>query len=88
MWNPEQPKPATTWEADLDALMDRISTTADPAQRRTAFAEAQRVVAREVPVICFAFPKLPIAVNSRVADGMPAPFRPPLLWNPSVLRVR
>jgi hypothetical protein len=45
-------------------------------------------MAREVPVLYFAFPRLPIAVNSRVFDGTPAPFRPPLLWNPSVIGVR
>jgi len=88
IWNPEQSKPATAWEAELDAVMDRVATTLDPAERRSRFAEAQRIIAREVPVICFAFPRLPIAINSRVAGATPAPFRPPLLWNPSVVRLQ
>jgi peptide/nickel transport system substrate-binding protein len=88
VWNPEQQGPHTTWEAELDGLMDRVATTLEIEERRALFAEAQRIMAREVPVVCFAFPRLSIAVNSRVADATPAPFRPPLLWNPSGLRVQ
>lgn len=88
VWNPEQRSPATTWEAELDRLMDRVATTLDVEQRRTLFDKAQHIMAREVPALCFAFPRLSIAVSSRVSDATPAPFRPPLLWNPSWLRVQ
>jgi len=88
MWNPEQRAPATAWEAEIDALMEQVSTESNIDRRRELFVDVQRIMAREVPVLCFAFPRLPIAVNSRVVDGMPAPFRPPLLWNPAVIGVR
>jgi peptide/nickel transport system substrate-binding protein len=88
MWNPEQRVPSTRWEADIDALMDQIVATLDTDRRRELFAEVQRVMAREAPVLCFAFPRLTIALNSRVVDGTPAPFRPPLLWNPAVIGLR
>ena len=88
MWNPDQRTPSTAWEAEIDALMEKVSTTLDTDRRRALFAEVQRIMAREVPVLCFAFPRLPIAVNSRVADARPAPFRPPLLWNPAVIGLR
>jgi peptide/nickel transport system substrate-binding protein len=86
VWNPEQSKPATKWETELDAAMDRVAATPDSEERRAQFAEAQRIIAREVPVLCFAFPRLPLAINSRVAGATPASFRPPLLRNPSLLR--
>ncbi len=88
VWNPEQRTPITAWEAEIDALMEQVSTTVDIDRRRQLFGDVQRIMAREVPVLCFAFPRLPIAVNSRVIDGMPAPFRPPLLWDPAVIGVR
>jgi peptide/nickel transport system substrate-binding protein len=88
MWNAEQRAPATAWEAEIDALMEQVSTESNIERRRELFVDVQRIMAREVPVLCFAFPRLPIAVNSRVVDGMPAPFRPPLLWNPAVIGVR
>jgi peptide/nickel transport system substrate-binding protein len=88
VWNRAQRAPSLAWEAEIDALMERVSDTADPDRRRELFDEIQRIMAREVPVLCFAFPRLTIAVNSRVVDGMPAPFRPPLLWNPAVIGLR
>jgi peptide/nickel transport system substrate-binding protein len=88
VWNPGQRAPSTGWEAKIDALMDQVSTTLDPDRRRELFAEVQRIMAREAPIMCFAFPRLPMAVSSRVVDATPAPFRPPLLWNPAVIRVR
>jgi peptide/nickel transport system substrate-binding protein len=88
MWNPEQRAPSTAWEAEIDALMEQVATESNIERRRELFVDVQRIMAREVPVLCFAFPRLPIAVNSRVVDGMPAPFRPPLLWNPAVIGVR
>jgi len=88
LWNPEQRVAATTWEADIDRLMDQVSTTIDPHERRTAFEKVQEIIAREVPVLCFAFPRQRIAVSSRIVDATPAPYRPPLLWNPAAIGVR
>jgi peptide/nickel transport system substrate-binding protein len=88
VWNPGQRAPSTEWEARIDALMDHVSTILDTHRRRELFAEVQRIMAREAPILCFAFPRLPIAVSSRVIGATPAPFRPPLLWNPSVIGVR
>jgi peptide/nickel transport system substrate-binding protein len=88
MWNPSQRTPSTPWESAIDALMDQASTTLDTGQRRALFAEVQRIMAREVPVLCFAFPRLSFAMNTRVLDATPAPFRPPVLWNPAVIKIR
>jgi peptide/nickel transport system substrate-binding protein len=88
MWNLEQRTPSTAWEAEIDRLMDQVSTTLDTERRVALFADVQRIIARELPVVCFAFPRLPLAVNARVTGATPAPFRPPLLWNPAVLSVR
>ena len=88
MWNPGQDAPATPWEAEIDALMNQMSTTLEHGRRRQKFADVQRIMARELPVVCFAFPRLPIAVSARVADATPAPFRPPVLWNPAVISLK
>jgi peptide/nickel transport system substrate-binding protein len=87
VWNPAQPKPATQWEAAIDALMNDVETGLDPESRRRAFHEIQRIMAREVPAICFAFPQLPFALSTRLAGATPAPSRPPVLWNPAALFV-
>jgi peptide/nickel transport system substrate-binding protein len=87
VWNPEQRTPATRWEAEIDRLMDRMSTSVDPHQRRELFAGVQAIVADEVPVLCFAFPRISIAIHARITDATAAPFRPTVLWNPAVIAV-
>jgi peptide/nickel transport system substrate-binding protein len=81
MWNPRQPAPATRWEREIDALMNEGATTLDLDRRRALFARVQEIVAREVPILCFGFPRFPVAVSSRLVNARPAAFRPPLLWN-------
>ncbi len=87
VWNPGQSTPATPWEREIDELMDDISTSSDQRHRVQRFSEVQRILSREVPALCFAFPRLWVAVNARIAQATPAAFRPPLLWNPAVIAV-
>jgi len=88
VWNPGQRKAATEWEAAIDRLMNEVETGLDPDARRRAFADIQRIMAREVPAICFAFPQLSFALSTRLAGATPAPSRPPVLWNAASLSVR
>jgi len=87
MWNPEQRVPATPWEAEMDQLMNEISTTLDIERRRMLFARVQGIVAEQVPVLCFAFPRVSIAISARISGAAPVPFRPPVLWKPEVITV-
>ena len=87
VWNPSQRTPETSWESEIDRLMDQVLTTLDPKRRRDLFADVQRTIAREVPVLCFAYPRLSFAMSTRIVHATPAPFRPPVLWNPSAIDV-
>jgi peptide/nickel transport system substrate-binding protein len=87
VWNPGQAVPATPWEAEVDRLMDRVSASLDPARRRASFNTVQQILARELPVLCFAFPNVAVATSWRVANARPAAFRPPVLWNAGELDV-
>jgi peptide/nickel transport system substrate-binding protein len=88
VWNPEQRLPATSWESDVDRLMNAMATAQDPATRHALFADVQRIIAQQVPVLCFAFPRQRIALASRIAGATPTAFRPPVLWNAAALRLR
>ena len=57
VWNVRQKAPATQWESEIDGLMQQVATTADAGRRRQLFADVQHIMAREVPVLCFAFPR-------------------------------
>lgn len=87
VWNPAQVTPATTWERRLDELMLQMASELDPERRRALFAEVQGIMARELPVLCFAFPRVWVAMNARVLHATPAAARPPILWNPAVVGV-
>ncbi|HEX5071382.1 MAG TPA: ABC transporter substrate-binding protein [Vicinamibacterales bacterium] len=81
VWHIQQPKPATTWEASIDDLMRRQSSTIDSNQRHELFAEAQRQLARHAPVLCFAAPHVVIATSARVGGVTASVLNPPVLWN-------
>jgi peptide/nickel transport system substrate-binding protein len=88
VWNPEQAKPATEWERRIDGLMLEMSSTLDGDRRRRLFGEVQQIWAADLPVICFAFPRSWLAMNPRIRNATPALFRPPVLWNATMLGVR
>lgn len=87
LWNAGQPRPATEWERRIDDLIQQQARTADSVERRRLFGEAQRILADEQPVICFAAPRLVSVLSTRVANATPAPLRPMVLWNAESLAI-
>lgn len=87
LWNAEQHTPATEWERRIDEVMQQQVLTTDTRERRRLFAEAQRILGEHLPVICFAAPRLIVAMTPRVVNARPAPLKPPVLWNADVLAV-
>jgi len=80
-WNPNQKTPATAWEAKIDDLMTKQSSSMNDDERRRLFAEAQRVFAEHEPVLYFAAPKVILATSARVHGTRPSVLSPNLLWN-------
>ena len=79
LWHPNQKAPATQWEARIDDLMQRQSTTLDRGERRRLFGEVQRVFVAHNPAIYFVTPRIYVATSMRVAPiaGLE---RPQILW--------
>jgi peptide/nickel transport system substrate-binding protein len=84
-WNPEQRTPATDWEARIDSVMREHAGSQDLQRRQQAFAEVQRIFARELPSIYFVAPRVMLAVSPRVVNATPAPHVPQLLWSADTL---
>ncbi len=51
LWNPNQPQPATDWEARIDDLYVRASQELDHSQRVALYHRAQAIAAENLPVI-------------------------------------
>lgn len=80
-WHPGQVTPATEWEARIDVLMQQQATTVDLAERRRLFAQAQRILAEQMPALWFVAPRQTVAVSGRIRGATPSIFFPPVLWN-------
>jgi peptide/nickel transport system substrate-binding protein len=88
VWNMEQPKPATPWEAQLDALMLKMAAERNLPVRQGLFYQAQKIFSDNLPVIYFAVPRVYVATSTRVLGAIPAPSRPPILWNADAIGVK
>jgi peptide/nickel transport system substrate-binding protein len=88
VWDPGQKTPATTWEAQIDALMQRMAAPAPLPERQRTFAEVQQIFGAQLPAIYFVTPKVTIAMSRRVGGAEAVILDPKILWNPDVLFVR
>jgi peptide/nickel transport system substrate-binding protein len=88
VWHLGQKAPATDWERRIDDLMRQQISTTNLAERQRLFAEAQRVLAENIPVIYVAAPRVTVAKSPRLLNTMPVPLRPTVLWNADILAVR
>lgn len=88
LWQMNEKTPARPWEATIDDLMRRQSTSVDVAERQRLFGDVQRAFAAHAPIIYFAAPIVTVAMSSRVQGATPSVLQPPVLWNPDVLSVK
>lgn len=87
-WNPGQSRPATDWEAEIDALMRRQAAASSLEERQRLFAEVQRIFGHQLPAIYFVAPRVTIAVSRRVANPTPVQQVPQLLWSAETLAMQ
>jgi peptide/nickel transport system substrate-binding protein len=71
IWHPRQTIPATTWEAEIDGLLEAGSRQLDFAQRREIYNRIQEVLHAELPMIQIARPKLFAAYSTELRDFRP-----------------
>jgi peptide/nickel transport system substrate-binding protein len=51
MWNPNQKKPATPWEAEIDRLMDEGASEMDPQKRAPYYWKIQQILHDQLAII-------------------------------------
>ncbi|MEO2083131.1 MAG: ABC transporter substrate-binding protein [Desulfurobacteriaceae bacterium] len=71
MWNPNQKKPATEWEAEVDRLFEEAAKTLDFEKRVKLYKKAYRIIAYQQPLIYIAAPLVLEAVRNRVKNYYP-----------------
>ena len=81
LWNPEQPVPATPWEAEIDTLMRRQLSVRDVPARKRLYDRVQELVAENLPVISLVSPSVLAGTTRGLGNLRPTIFDHHALWN-------
>lgn len=79
-WNPQEPSPATPWEAEIDKIFTEAGREPDTAKRKALYSRFQGIVAEQQPIIFLATSKYLCAVRNRLANTKPTALGG-LRWN-------
>ena len=74
MWSPEEPSPATPWEAEIDRIFDQAAQELDPQKRKALYDRWQVIAAEELPLIHTVLPAALIAVRNRFGNLRPTAY--------------
>ena len=88
LWHPNQDKPATPWESEMDQLMQGQLVTLDYAKRKRLYDRVQEIVAEDLPVICLVSPNILVGASYRVGNFRPGILVPYALWNVEQLYIQ
>jgi len=88
LWHPNQTKPATPWESEMDHLMEQQQVTLDSSKRKRMYDRVQEIVAEDLPVICLVGPDILVGASDRVGNLQPAIMDPYTLWNIDQLYIK
>jgi ABC-type transport system substrate-binding protein len=80
-WNPNQSRPATAWEARIDALTMRQMNTLNLSARKKLFDEVQMILAEQQPFIFLVSRHLIVAAKTDIGNFKPALLPDFVLWN-------
>ena len=76
LWNPSQSHPATTWEAEIDRLMEQQLVTPGYDQRKKLYDRVQEILAENQPMIFLASPDILVGAKNSIANFHPAILEP------------
>ncbi len=84
LWNPNQPKPGTPWEAEIDRLLEQGSRELDVEKRRICYWRIQEILHDQLPMIQTVRQTQFVAYKSILQN-----FRPTVwgLYHPELIRV-
>lgn len=81
LWDLNQSKPATPWEAEIDQLMNKQLTTLRYADRKRLYNQVQALIAQHLPFICLVSPDVLVGAREQLGNFQPAILPPHALWN-------
>ena len=88
LWNPSQSHPATSWEAEIDRLMERQLSAPGYEQRKKLYDRVQEILAEYQPMIFLASPDILVGAKNSISNLHPVILEPYVLWNVEQLYFR
>jgi peptide/nickel transport system substrate-binding protein len=73
MWEPYQTKPTRPWEARIDELFRQGAQELDETKRKAIYAEFQKIVGEEQPLIYTVVPDAIAALRNKYGNVKPSP---------------
>ena len=80
-WNPNQEKPGTPWEAEIDELMRSQASALEQSERKAAFDRVQQIVWEQAPFIYLIHRDALSAVSPKLRNADPGVLWPQTFWN-------
>jgi peptide/nickel transport system substrate-binding protein len=85
-WNPNQPAPATAWEAEIDKLMRAQASEVKAEIRKRYFDRVQQIVSEQAPFLYLVTKNSLTAISPEVQNSSPVALTPQAFWNIELLR--
>jgi peptide/nickel transport system substrate-binding protein len=81
LWDIGETHPATSWEAEMDRLMQKQASTLNPQARKALYDRVQEIIAEDLPVISLVSPNILVAAKDQLGNFKPTALNPHTLWN-------
>lgn len=81
LWDIGETHPSTSWENEIDQLMEKQLSTLNPERRKALYDRVQAILAEQLPIICIASPNVLVGAKTDLGNFKPAVLDPHTLWN-------
>jgi peptide/nickel transport system substrate-binding protein len=85
VWDLGESHPPTSWEAEIDDLMEKQLSATKFDKRKALYDRVQAILADDLPIICLASPNILVGAKNDVGNFKPAALDPHTLWNSAEL---
>jgi len=81
LWHLGEKAPATSWEAELDQLMQKQLITLNYSQRKKIYDRVQEVLAQQLPMVYLVSPNILVGAQEDLGNFRPAIMEQYTFWN-------
>jgi peptide/nickel transport system substrate-binding protein len=81
LWSLSPNQQLTSWETEMDRLMEQQLVTPKYQERKLLYDRVQQLVADNLPIICLVSPNVLVGAKERLGNFLPAILNNYTLWN-------